>query len=466
MEGVETIEGRRGDELTAVILAAGQGKRMRSALPKVLHRVAGQPMLAYPVALARALGASRIVVVHAPGQAESLRELCAGCEMVVQPEPRGTGDAVRQVPAAHRGNGDVLVLYGDTPLLTVASARSLLKARRVGAHGAALLAARLEDPRGYGRVVQDERGARVVEEADATAEERALTLVNTGFCCFLAEALWPVLDGLEPSSSTGEYYLTEVFGRMERRAVVECGAEEALGVNDRVQLAAAEAVVRRRVNRALALAGVTITDPANTHIDAGVQVGADTIIEPYSFLRGQTVVGGGCHIGPFAEISDCRIGDRVRVGRSQLESSNIEEGVSIGPFNHLRPGSVVARHSRIGNFAEIKNSLVGPDSDVHHFSYLGDAVLGRRVNIGAGTVTANYDGIAKHRTLIGDEVFIGTDSTLVAPVSIGDRAYTAAGSVITRDVDADALAIERTEQRAVPGFSARRRKRSKDAPAG
>jgi bifunctional UDP-N-acetylglucosamine pyrophosphorylase/glucosamine-1-phosphate N-acetyltransferase len=453
-----------GQGLLAVILAAGQGTRMRSSQPKILHPLAGQPLVSYPIGLARALGATAIVVVHAPGQADLLEPVCAGCELVAQEEAEGTGHAVNVVPERLRGAAEVLILYGDVPLLTLETSRALLRARRdTGAEGA-LLAARVAEPRGYGRVVQEGNQVSVVEEKDLGPREAGIDLVNTGICAFRSAALWPVLRAIPKSPVTGEYYLTAVFERLERATVLQCAEEEALGVNDRWQLAAAERVVRRRINRAHAEAGVTIVDPDSTFIDAGVRIASDTVIEPFTFIRGSSEIGLGCHVGPFAEITDCRIGRGCSIGRSHLVESVVEDDVVIGPFNRLRAGSVIGARTRLGNYAEVKNSSVGPDSDLHHFSYIGDTVMGRRVNIGAGTVTANYDGFAKHRTTIGDEVFIGTDTTLVAPVTVGDRAYTAAGSVITRDVPPDALAIERGEQRQVEGYAARKRARQGSSP--
>jgi len=441
-----------------VVLAAGEGKRMRSETPKVLHRLAGEPLLGYPVNLAHSLGARHVVVVHAPGQGAAVKAVCGDCTFAIQDEARGTGDALNQVPHSLRGAAEVLVLYGDVPLLTVASVRALLQLRRRRDLDLALVTARVPDPKGYGRVVSAPAGFRVVEEADATPEERAVDVINTGVCCFRAEALWPALRAGRRSSVTGEVYLTDLFARMPRRATLEVAAEEAVGVNDRSQLAEAERIVRRRINRGLALAGVTVVDPANTYIDAGVRIEADAVVEPFTFLRGQTVIGARTHVGPFAEIEDCQVGRDCVIGRSHLVGSTVEDGVAIGPFNRLRAGSVVARGARIGSYAEIKNSLVGPESDVHHFSYLGDAVLGKGVNIGAGTVTANYDGVRKSQTVIGDHVFIGSDSILVAPLKVGDDAYTAAGSVITRDVEPGSLAVERAEQRDVEGWVARKRR--------
>jgi bifunctional UDP-N-acetylglucosamine pyrophosphorylase/glucosamine-1-phosphate N-acetyltransferase len=415
-------------------------------------------MIAYPLDLARRLGAAAIAVVHGPGTREAIAALAGDASLVTQRHPLGTGHALNQVPKALRSHSEVLVLYGDVPLLNLDTVRRLVRRRRAGNLDAVLLAAEVEDPRGYGRVVGDGGQARIVEEVEATAAEAAVRLVNTGVCCFRAESLWPALRRLGKSSRSGEYYLTDVFETLPNRAVVTCPEEEALGVNDRWQLAQAEAVLRRRRARELAQAGITIVDPSTTYIDATVSVEPDARIEPFSFLRGRTSVGAGARIGPFAEITDCRIGRDCVIGRSHLVESTVEDGVEVGPFNRLRAGSVVATGSRIGSFAEIKNTLVGPDSDVHHFSYLGDAVLGRRVNIGAGTVTANYDGERKSQTVIGDGVFIGSDSTLVAPVRIGDDAYTAAGSVITRDVGAGSLAIERNDQREVAGWTKRRRR--------
>jgi bifunctional UDP-N-acetylglucosamine pyrophosphorylase/glucosamine-1-phosphate N-acetyltransferase len=445
-------------DLLVVILAAGQGKRMRSAVPKILHLLAGEPLVRYPIQLARQLGARNIVLVHTRGQEADLESLAQGCTLVAQHRPLGTGHALNQVPQALRQSPEVLVLYADVPLLTLATARRLVQLRRRTDLDCALLAARMADPTGYGRLVESNGDVHIVEDTDATADEAAVNLVNTGVCCFAADALWPALRRVKKSSRTGEYYLTDVFATLERRALMACAAEEAMGVNDRWQLAAAEAVVRRRKNRELAESGVTIVDPASTYIDFGVSIENDAVIHPFSFLRGRTTIGARSQIGPFAEINDCVVGRDCVIGRSHLADSVVEDSVDIGPFNRLRAGTVIARNSRIGTHTEMKNTLVGPDSDVHHFSYLGDAVLGKGVNIGAGTVTANFDGVEKRRTLIGDDVFIGSDSTLVAPVSIGDRAYTAAGSVITDDVQADALAIERTDQREVPKWSQRRRK--------
>lgn len=448
----------RARDLLVVVLAAGQGTRMRSSHPKVLHELAGKPMICYPLALARQLGAAGVAVVHAPGERDQVAAVTGPAELVQQRSRRGTGHALNQVPPELRGHREVLVLYGDVPLLTLQTVRRLVRARRQGDLDSVLLVAEMDDPTGYGRVLGVGAQARIVEEVEATPRERAVRLVNTGVCVFRAEALWPALRRLRKSLVSGEYYLTDVFATLSRRAVITCPGEEAVGVNDRLQLAQADRVLRDRKVRELALSGVTVVDPGTTYIDAEVTVEADARIEPFTFLRGRTSIGAGSRIGPFAEINNCRIGRDCTIGRSHLVESTVEDGVDVGPFNKLREGSVVAKGSRIGSFVEIKNTLVGADSDVHHFSYLGDAVLGRRVNIGAGTVTANYDGERKSRTVIGDRVFIGSDSTLVAPVKIGDEAYTAAGSVITRDVDAGSLAIERNDQRGVPGWTRRRRR--------
>ena len=456
---------KRAPDLLVVVLAAGQGTRMRSTQPKVLHDLAGLPLLGYPLALARRLGAAEVAVVHAPAHREAIAAATPGTRLVPQRAQLGTGHALNQVPVALRDHREVLVLYGDVPLLTDETVNRLLAARRDGDLDCALLASFVADPTGYGRVVGEPGAARIVEQVEATPEEAAVDLVNTGVCVFRAEVLWPALRRLRKSSRSSEYYLTDVFGSLPRRTVVTCPEEEALGVNDRWQLSRAERVVRLRRARELAMSGVTIVDPESTYIGPAVTVEPDARIEPFCFLRGATSIGAGTRVGPFAEITDSRVGRDCVIGGSHLVSSTVEDGVDIGRFNKLRAGAVVSRGSRVGSFAEIKNTLVGPDSDVHHFSYLGDAILGRGVNIGAGTVTANYDGQQKHRTVIGDRVFIGSDSTLVAPIAVGDDAYTAAGSVITRDVPAGSLAIERTDQREVSGWSRRRRGAAKEQQA-
>ena len=448
----------RARDLLVVVLAAGQGTRMRSSIPKVLHDLAGQPLICYPLALARRAGAAAVAVVHAPAHRAAIAAVADGASLVAQRTQLGTGHALNQVPQALRNHREVLVLYGDVPLLSDETISRLLKARRQGDLDCALLAAHVADPTGYGRVVGEAGAARIVEQVEATADEAGVQLINSGVCVFRSDVLWPALRRLRKSSSSGEYYLTDVFGSLPRRTVVTCDEEESLGVNDRWQLAQAERVVRLRRARELALSGVTIVDPGSTYIGPAVTVEPDARIEPFSFLRGQTTIGAGTRVGPFAEITDSRIGRDCVIGGSHLVSSTVEDGVDIGRFNKLRAGAVVSRGSRIGSFVEIKNTLVGPDSDVHHFSYLGDAVLGRGVNIGAGTVTANYDGEKKFQTVIGDRVFIGSDSTLVAPVRVGDEAYTAAGSVITRDVPAGSLAIERNDQREIADWTRRRRR--------
>ena len=457
-EDGETIQPRRqarasARDLLVVILAAGKGTRMRSALPKVLHPLAGEPLLSYPISLARQLGAGNIVVVHAPGQQAALAEVAAGSTMVTQQHPLGTGHAVNQVPQALREIPEVLVLYGDVPLLTLPTLRRLVQLRRRNELDCSLLAARMADPTGYGRLVDINGGVHIVEEADVTAEQALVDLVNTGVCSFNAGRLWPALRRLKKNSRTGEYFLTEIFGTLEKRGVLACSEEEAMGVNDRWQLAQAETRLRRRRNRELAISGVTIVDPETTYVDADVSLEPDVRIEPFTFLRGHTSIGARSQIGPFAEITDSRIGRDCVIGRSHLADSVVEDNVDIGPFNRLRAGAVVATGSRIGTHAEIKNTLVGPGSDVHHFSYLGDAVLGKGVNIGAGTVTANYNGREKRQTLIGDDVFIGSDSTLVAPVRVGKGAYVAAASCITEDVPEEALAIGRSRQIVKEGWA-------------
>jgi bifunctional UDP-N-acetylglucosamine pyrophosphorylase/glucosamine-1-phosphate N-acetyltransferase len=431
--------------LGAVILAAGQGTRMRSQLPKVLHPLAGQPMLVYVVEAAEAAGASDLVVVVGPGADQVRAVLGTRVRYATQEVPLGTGHAVRQAypllaPASER----LLVLYGDTPLLTADSLRALLAASREAA--IALLTAEVDAPQAYGRIVRDAAGrvVRVVEEADAGAE-RGIREVNVGAYVFDAAWLGAHLPRLQPSRS-GEYYLTDLvaLAAAEGQAIATvplADPTEGLGVNDRCQLARAEAVLRGRVRERLMRAGVTLLDPASTFVDATVEVGVDTVLYPHTFLQGRTRVGARCEIGPSTQLVDTEVGDACRIVWSVLEGAVLSENVQVGPFAHLRPGARLARGVVIGNYAEVKNSILHEDVQQHHFSYIGDAEVGRGTNIGAGTITCNYDGQQKHRTEIGPEVFLGSDTLLVAPVRLGARSGTGAGAVVVRDVPEGKLAV-------------------------
>lgn len=432
----------------AVVLAAGKGKRMHSDLPKVLHPVCGQPLILYVLdALQHAGISSSIVVVGR--DADRVREAVGSqAQYVEQAEPRGTGDAVLSVlPSLPDDERPVLVLYGDTPLLTAETIRALAALHRSSGSAATLLSARVPEPAGYGRVLRDGSGRvrKVVEDADCSAEERQINEINAGTYVFRQQALREALRALTPNNAQREYYITDTIGWLlgqgQPVAALEASAEETIGVNSRQELAAAEALMRRRLLDRLMEGGVTVIDPATTYVHAGVQVGPDTVIHPQSYLEGTTAVGARCTIGPQARLVDAAVGDGVTVVASSLEHATVGEGSTVGPYSRLRPGTRVGRFVEIGNFAELKNAVVGDHTKVHHMSYLGDVTVGVRVNIGAGTVTCNYDGTRKHHTEIEDEAFIGSDTMLIAPIRIGKGAVTGAGSVVNKDVPPGGVAV-------------------------
>jgi bifunctional UDP-N-acetylglucosamine pyrophosphorylase / glucosamine-1-phosphate N-acetyltransferase len=425
----------------AIVLAAGQGTRMRSRVPKVLHPIAGRSLIDHVLDALATAGVVRPVVVTGYG-ADAVEPVVAGRATLARQEPqRGTADAVRvglaQVPDDAR---QVLVTSGDVPLLPADAFTSVLRVQREPGVVVALLSARVPDPTGYGRVVRDADGScrAIVEEADADAATKRIDEINVNTYSF--DAAWLRSNvGNVAASASGEYYVTDLVALAidmgHRVSVVEAAEPElAVGINDRAQLAAAERLLRARIVEGHQLGGVTIVDPATTRIDAGVEIGQDARIEPWSILEGRTVVAQDAVIGPNAHVRDSRIGPRTRVWASVVEESTVAEDVQIGPYAHLRPGSEIGARCRIGNFAEIKKSRLGAGTQQHHFSYLGDAEIGVNVNIGAGSVTANFDGVAKHRTVIGDDASIGVDTMMVAPVTVGAGATTGAGSVITRDV--------------------------------
>ena len=447
--------------VTVVVLAAGKGVRMNSRTPKVLHPVAGRPMLLWSMAAARALDPERTLVVTNPSQEGVQAALNGEAQTVSQAKQLGTGHALAQVTAAHRTAGPVVVLYADAPLLRGETLRALLAEHEKSRAAVTLLTANLDDPSGYGRIVRARTGTfrDIVEEKDATHEQKEIHEVNSGVYVFTGRELWPALLKLENKNRAGEYYLTDVVnlikGKVNTMAVSD--PMEILGINDRRQLAQAERVMRQRILGALMTSGVTITDPATTFIGADVQIGRDTVVLPFSFISGESTVGENCLIGPFAQINNAIIGDSCRIERAHIEKSTLATNVHVGPFSRLRPGSVLDDGVRVGTHAEIKNSHIGAGTAIAHFSAVLDSDVGAGANIGAGTITANFDGVDKHRTEIGDRAQVGSDTILVAPVRVGDDAYTAAGSVITADVPAGSLAIERSEQKIVPGWTERRR---------
>lgn len=458
---------------TVIILAAGQGTRMRSSTPKVLHDLCGMAMIEWPIAAAREAGAGRIVVVGGPDRALA-EHLPAGVELAVQDEPRGTADAVLAAAGFVDPAGAVLVLSGDAPLVTPELVGAIAAAQTDNGAAATVATMTLADPRGYGRIVRDGDGSieRVVETkitADASADELAIGEVNAGLYAFAGQALLDALREVRPDNAQGEYYLPDVLSVLRRQGARVAAYEvedtqSLMGVNDRVELAAARAVAQRRVHERLMRSGVTVVDPATTVIDAGVRVGQDTVVEPTCFLRGSTSVGAGCRVGPLTTLIDAHLGDEVLAPYSYLVGCEVAAGAAVGPFAYLRPGTVLREGAKAGTFVEIKNSEIGRGAKVPHLSYVGDAEVGDETNLGAATITANYDGQAKHRTHIGKRVHTGVDTTLVAPVSVGDDAYTGAGSVVSDDVPPGALGIARAPQENVEGYAERRRRASAADP--
>ena len=433
----------------AIVLAAGLGTRMRSRVPKVLHELCGKPMLGYVLEVAATTTGTRPLVVYSPPTAAIREAFADSADFALQDEPRGTADAV---VAALRALPDdvpeVLVLYGDVPLLQPELLDLLLAEHRSTTAALSLVGVVTLDPGGLGRLVRDEDGAlvRIVEVRDATEDELEIDEINAGIYAFDVAWLRQRIGDLQPSPATGELYLTELvaLARADGRpiATIDVGDDGTLlGINDRAQLAEATYRLRERINQGHLLAGVTMLDPTTAYIDAGVELAADVVLEPNVVLRGRTSVGAGTTIGSGSQLIDSTVGRDCRIWASVLEGSEVEDEVSIGPFAHLRPGSSIGRGARLGNYAEIKNSRLEAGVQQHHVSYLGDAHVGARTNIGAGTITANYDGQRKARTTIGAGAFIGVDTMLVAPVDIGDGARTGAGAVVTRDVPAGKLAV-------------------------
>ena len=436
------------NSLNIVILAAGDSTRMRSDTPKVLHTLAGRPLIEYSLRLAEGLAQTPPVVVIGR-DAEAVRGQLGGRARYVEQHQRlGTGHAVMQArDLLVSQSGAVAVFYADMPLLTIETMQRLLQLHAAGTSVLSMLTFESATPRGFGRIVRATNGdvQAIVEEVDCTPEQRFITELNPGLYCFDAGWLWQNIDTI-PVSPKGEYYLTDLVGiavaQGHRVAAVKVDdATEMLGINTRVHLAEAEAVLRGRINRRHMQAGVTLSDPQTTYIDDTVAIGRDTVILPATHLRGATSVGQGCRIGPGSTIENTALGNACTITYSVVEDAIVEDHVEIGPFAHLRRGAHLASGVHMGNFGEVKNSYLGPGVKIGHFSYIGDAQIGSQTNIGAGTITCNYDGSQKHRTEIGAGSFIGSDTMLVAPVRVGEGARTGAGSVVTRDVPAGATAV-------------------------
>ena len=436
-------------KISAVILAAGQGTRMRSSLPKVLHPLLGQPMAWHALETARQVTGAQPVMVIGHG-AEVVRQALGpqAATYVVQEPQLGTGHAVMQAEPLLRGACDlVLVTYADMPLISPDTLRQLVAAHQNNNAMITLVTVIAADPRGFGRILRDASGQvqAIVEEAQATPEQLAIRELNASVYCFSADWLWLALQRI-PLSPKGEYYLTDlvelaVANGLPVQALVADDPAEMIGVNTRVHLAEAEALLRRRINQAWMLQGVSMINPEATYIEPGVSIGADTVLWPGTYLHGSTTIGSGCELGPNTIIHDSQVGDGCTILASVLEGAILEDHVEVGPFARLRKGAHLASGVHMGNFGEIKNSYLGPGTKMGHFSYIGDANIGAEVNIGAGTITCNFDGTHKHPTEIGEGAFIGSDTMLVAPVKIGAGARTGAGAVVTRDVPPFSLAV-------------------------
>lgn len=438
----------------ALVLAAGKGTRMRSRHPKALLPLLGKPLVRYVLDLARELGIQRRLCVVGHGSAQVREALGPELEYIEQTEQRGTGHAVLcAAPALAGVEAPLLLLQADCVLLTADLLRNLLADHSATGAAATLLTTRLPDAGAYGRVLRNPDGSfrTIVEAAGASADELAVREINAGTYVFQPEALFAALRAVTPDPATGEVYLTSALRLLQEQGqrvelVVADDPSTARSVNDRVELSEAAAILRARILRRHMLAGVTLEDPATTYIDAEVEIGPDTTIRPMVHLCGSTVIGEECEIGPSVRITDCVLGNRVSVQSAVLAESEVGDGTRVGPFAQLRPGCKVGRKVKIGNFVELKKATVEDGASLGHFAYIGDASVGEKTNIGAGTITCNYDGKHKHRTVIGKRAFIGTHATLVAPVQVGDGAFVAAGTVVTEDVPEDALAIGRARQ--------------------
>jgi bifunctional UDP-N-acetylglucosamine pyrophosphorylase/glucosamine-1-phosphate N-acetyltransferase len=452
---------------TVVIIAAGDGTRMRSALPKVLHPLCGRPLISWPVAAALESGAGKVVVVDNPRRRLE-DHLPEGVVVAVQQRPNGTGDAVASAGSHIDATSTVVVINGDVPLISAEALTELVEAHEAGGAAATVVTMELDDPAGYGRVVRDREGnvERIVEtkaEGDATEAELAIREVNTGVYAFDGGSLLAALADIDAANAQGELYLPDVLPKLREQGKLVQGhpvtdPSLTLGVNDRVELARVQALAQAKIHERHQRAGVTIVNPAATTIDAGVTIGRDTVVEPGTALKGATTIGEDCVVGPNTTLVDATLGDGVSVPHSYLVRATVEDFGTIGPFAYLRPDAHLHPNAKAGAFVEIKNSTIGRGTKVPHLSYIGDADIGENTNIGASNITANYDGKSKHRTRIGANVRTSVDTAFVAPVEVGDGAFTGAGSVITEDIPPGALGIARARQSNIEGYADRRKR--------
>ena len=462
-------------DVAAIILAAGLGKRMKSDTPKVLHPVAGRPMLFYPVQVIKNLGLKKAIIIVGH-KAEKVMEILdselrtpnSELKFVKQEPQLGTGHAVLCAENVLKAwKGDILILSGDVPLITKQTILGLLDLHAKKKAAISFISTVIADPSGYGRVLRDENNSvkRIVEDKDSSIEEKAINEINTGIYCINVQFLFSGLKNIKRENAQGEYYLPDLIemaakAKQKVACLTHINPAEVMGINNRIELAQANGVMRERINNELMLSGVSLIDPETTYIHYGVKIGKDTTIYPNVFLEGNTNIGKGCLIEQGCMIQNSHIGDGSKIkSNSVIESSEIGGQVSIGPFARIRPDSTIGDGARIGNFVEVKKSRIGRGTKANHLSYLGDAIIGKDVNIGAGTITCNYDGVKKHQTIIEDGAFIGSDTQLIAPVKVGKNAYIGSGSTITKNVPPGSLALSRIEQRVVEGWALKRRKR-------
>ncbi|WAA12342.1 bifunctional UDP-N-acetylglucosamine diphosphorylase/glucosamine-1-phosphate N-acetyltransferase GlmU [Fervidibacillus halotolerans] len=437
-----------------VVLAAGQGTRMKSKLYKVLHPVCGKPMVQHVIENVQGIQAEQVITVVGFGAEKVQEVLSESSQFVIQKEQLGTAHAVMQAKELLKDrDGTTLVICGDTPLIKRETLEAMVSQHEKEESHATVLTAKAEEPTGYGRIIRNDKGQleRIVEQKDATEEEKQVKEINAGTYCFDNRSLFSALDKVTNDNAQGEYYLPDVLEIMKKEgkivsAFMTDDFSETLGVNDRVALSKAEKIMRKRINETHMKNGVTIIDPDQTYIDCGVEIGPDTIIYPGTVIKGSTVIQSDCVIGPNTEIVDSFIGEKTTVRQSVVTESKVGRNVQVGPYAHIRPKSDIDDEVRIGNFVEIKKTTFGKGSKASHLSYIGDAEVGKNVNIGCGTITVNYDGTNKYKTVIEDEAFIGCNSNLIAPVTVGKDSYIAAGSTITNDVPKQALSIARARQ--------------------
>lgn len=448
-------------DLIAVILAAGKGTRMRSKYPKVLHKVGGKEMLQHVIDAATEAGADDKVVIVGH-EAELVEAMVAGQgKIALQAEQLGTGHAVMQTKEALAGfTGTALILCGDTPLLDGAELKKFCEAHKASGAAATVLTAIMDDPTGYGRILRDSKGnvQGIVEQKDATAEQEAIKEINTGIYCMECPQMFDILATLTCDNAQGEYYLTDVLEKLNQAGqkvggVATADSDMVMGINSRKQLSVAEGVMRQRILDKLMDAGVTIMDPASTFIEKSVKIGSDTIIYPYTWLEGSTEIGEDCEIGPNVRLTDVKVGNECHLQFLYGHECEVKNGVTAGPYVHLRPDTVISDKVKIGNFVEVKNSNIGAGTKLPHLTYIGDSDIGCGVNMGCGCITVNYDGKKKHRTVVGDNAFVGCNTNLVAPVTVGPDSYIGAGSTITKEVPQDALGIGRAKQKNIEGWA-------------